>query len=71
MTASTPTRIVALVLVALGVLGLAYLRFAGPISETVARLATGLGGLTPSRTGFAPAGRHPKFHEGIATSNSL
>ena len=50
---------------------LAYLRFAGPISETVARLATGLGGLTPSRTGFAPAGRHTKFHEGIATSNSL
>jgi len=49
----------------------AYLRFAGPISETVARLATGLGGLTPSRTGFAPAGRHTKFHEGIATSNSL
>jgi hypothetical protein len=50
---------------------LAYRRFAGPMSETVARLATGLGGLTPSRTGFAPAGRHTKFHEGLATSNSL
>ena len=50
---------------------LACLRFAGPISETVARLATGLGGLTLRRTGFAPAGRHTKFHEGIATSNSL
>jgi hypothetical protein len=50
---------------------LACLRFAGPISETVARLATGLGGLTLSRTGFAPAGRRTKFHEGIATSNSL
>src|SRR5262249_16382514 len=42
-----------------------------PISETSARLATGLGGLTLSRTGFAPAGRRTKFHEGIATSNSL
>ena len=50
---------------------LACLRFAGPISAIVARLAPGLGGLTPRRTGFAPAGRHPKFHEGIATSNSL
>jgi len=50
---------------------LAYLRFAGPISETVARLATGLGGLTLSQAGFAPAGRRTKFHEGIATSNSL
>src|SRR5262249_11222169 len=50
---------------------LAYLRFAGPISETVARLATGVGGLTLRRTGFAPAGRRTKFHEGIATSNPL
>ena len=50
---------------------LACLRFAGPLSETVARLATGLGGLTLSRAGFAPAGRRTKFHEGIATSNSL
>src|SRR5262245_24062061 len=50
---------------------LAYLRFAGPISETVARLATGAGGLTRRRTSFAPAGRRTKFHEGIATSNPL
>jgi len=50
---------------------LACLRFADPIAETVARLATGLGGLTLSRTGFAPAGRRTTFHEGIATSNSL
>jgi hypothetical protein len=50
---------------------LACLRFADPISEIVARLATSLGGLTLSRTGFAPAGRRTKFHEGIATSNSL
>src|SRR5215471_15940465 len=50
---------------------LACLRFASPIAEAVARLATGLGGLTLSRTGFAPAGRRTKFHEGIATSNPL
>jgi len=37
---------------------LARLRFAGPVAETVARLATGSGGLTPGRAGFAPAGRH-------------
>ena len=49
----------------------ACLRFAGPIAEVVARLATGLGGLTLSRTGFAPAGQRTKFHEGIATSNAL
>src|SRR5215831_2052592 len=49
----------------------ACLRFASHISEAVARLATSLGGLTFSRTGFAPAGRRTKFHEGIATSNSL
>ncbi len=36
---------------------LARLRFAGPVAETVARLATGSGGLTPGRAGFAPAGR--------------
>ena len=50
---------------------LACLRFAGPISEAVARLATDLGGLTLSRAGFTPAGRRTQFHEGIATSNSL
>jgi hypothetical protein len=36
---------------------LACLRFADPVAETVARLATGSGGLTPSRAGFAPAGQ--------------
>ena len=35
----------------------ACLRIAEAISGTVARLATGPGGLTLSRTGFAPAGR--------------
>jgi hypothetical protein len=34
----------------------ACLRFAALLSETVARLATGSGGLTLGRTGFAPAG---------------
>ena len=37
---------------------LAYLRFAGIVTDTVARLATGSGGLTPGRAGFAPAGQH-------------
>jgi hypothetical protein len=50
---------------------LACLRCAAPISETVARRATGLGGLTLSQAGFAPAGRRTKFPEGIATSNAL
>ena len=36
---------------------LACLRFAGLVTETVARLATGSGGLTPGRAGFAPARR--------------
>ncbi len=36
---------------------LACLRFAGLVAETVARLTTGPGGLTPGRAGFAPAGR--------------
>jgi hypothetical protein len=35
----------------------ACLRFADPVTETVARLTTGSGGLTPGRAGFAPAGR--------------
>jgi len=43
----------------------ACLRIAEAISGTVARLATGPGGLTLGRTGFAPAGRRTKFHEGI------
>jgi hypothetical protein len=45
---------------------LACLRIADPVTETVARLATGSGGLTPGRAGFAPAGRRIKFHEVIA-----
>ena len=49
----------------------ACLRIAEAISGTGARLATGLGGLTLSRTGFAPAGRHTKFHGVITASNSL
>jgi len=49
---------------------LACLRFAGPVAETVARLATGSGGLTPGRAGFAPAGRQTKFHEVIAVLHS-
>src|SRR5215472_3464087 len=49
----------------------ACLRIADALSGTVARLATGPGGLTLGRAGFAPAGRQTKFHEGIATSNSL
>jgi|GEM_PF-5307317 len=36
---------------------LACLRFADAVTDTVARLATGLDGLTPGRAGFAPAGR--------------
>src|SRR2546426_11058370 len=45
---------------------LACLRFVCLVSKTDARLATGSGGLTLSRTGFAPAGRPTQFHEGIA-----
>jgi hypothetical protein len=47
------------------------LRIACRVSTTGARLATGSGGLTLGRAGFAPAGRQTKFHEGIASSNSL
>ena len=47
------------------------LRIACRVSTTGARLATGLGGLPLGRAGFAPAGRQTKFHEGIASSNSL
>ena len=36
---------------------LAFLRFASLVTETGARIATGSGGLTPGRAGFAPAGR--------------
>ncbi len=45
---------------------LACLRFADLVAETVARLATGSGGLTPDRAGFAPAGRRTKFQGDIA-----
>jgi hypothetical protein len=45
---------------------LACLRFADLVTQTVARLATGSGGLTPRRAGFAPAGQKTKFHEVIA-----
>jgi hypothetical protein len=45
---------------------LACLRFAGPVTETVARLTTGSGGLTLRRAGFAPAGRRTKFQGVIA-----
>ena len=45
---------------------LAYLCFASLVTETVARLATGSGGLTPRRAGFAPAGQKTKFHGVIA-----
>src|SRR5262245_24787602 len=47
------------------------LRIACRVSTTGARLATGSGGLTLGRAGFAPAGRHTKFHGDIASSNSL
>jgi hypothetical protein len=43
-------------------------RIAEAISGTGARLATGSGGLTLGRAGFAPAGRQTKFHEGIFSS---
>ena len=47
----------------------ACLRIAEAISDAGARLATGSGGLTLGRAGFAPTGRHTKFHEGIASSS--
>ena len=49
---------------------LACLRFADPVAETCARLATGSGGLTLGRAGFAPTGRQTKFHEVIAVLHS-
>ncbi len=36
---------------------LTCLHFAGLVAETVARFATGSGGLSPGRAGFAPGGR--------------
>src|SRR5262245_29373068 len=47
----------------------ACLRIAEAISGPGARLATGSGGLTLGRAGFAPTGRHTKFHEGITSSS--
>ena len=48
---------------------LACLRIAACVTARAARLATGLGGLTPDRAGFAPAGRLTGFHEVIAFFN--
>jgi len=45
---------------------LAYLRIDAPVTGNAARLATGPGGLTLDRAGFAPAGRRTGFHEVIA-----
>ncbi len=46
---------------------LACLRIAACVTARAARLATGLGGLTPDRTGFAPAGRRIGFHSVLAS----
>jgi hypothetical protein len=46
----------------------ACLRIAEAISDAGARLATGSGGLTLGRAGFAPAGRQTIFHGGIVSS---
>ena len=47
---------------------LACLRIDDPVTAVAARLATGVGGLAPHRTGFAPAGRQTEFHDVIASS---
>ena len=47
---------------------LACLRFADPVTETVARLTTGSGGLTLGRAEFAPAGQRTKLYGVIAIS---
>jgi len=47
----------------------ACLRIAEAIAGPSARLATGSGGLTLSRAGFAPAGRQTPFHGGIVSSS--
>ena len=47
---------------------LACLRIDDPVTAAAARLATGVGGLAPHRTGFAPAGRQTEFHGVIASS---
>jgi len=48
---------------------LACLRFADLVTETVARLATGLDGLTLGRAGFAPAGRRTEISRGHRASS--
>ena len=45
---------------------LACLRIADLVTEAVARLTTGSGGLAPGRAGFAPVGQQTKFHGVIA-----
>jgi hypothetical protein len=45
---------------------LACLRFADPVTETVARLATGLGGLTPGRAGFVGEQSSPNACDCVA-----
>jgi hypothetical protein len=46
-------------------------RIACRVSTTGARLATGVGGLTLGRVGFAPTGRRTTFHGDAASSHSL
>lgn len=48
---------------------LACPRIAGVVTSTVARLASGAGGLTLRRAGITPAGQLTKFHGFIASSN--
>jgi hypothetical protein len=48
---------------------LACLRIAGVVTSTVARLASGVGGLALRRAGLSPAGQQTRFHEVIAASN--
>ena len=45
----------------------AYLRINAPVAGDAARLATGPGGLTPDRAGFAPSGRRSGVPELIAS----
>jgi hypothetical protein len=47
----------------------ACLRITEAMSDASARLATGSGGLTLGRAGFAPTGRHPTCHESLASSS--
>ena len=47
---------------------LACLRIGVFVTADAARLATGVGGVTLHRTGFAPVGRQTKFHDITASS---